>query len=88
MRQILTPYGIERFEAHKRRGSQLWAWVRTNRYFVIAQAICLALAPVIIWLSELDRGYRAYGSEMLLVVAPCIYRFFRWVVTYDDRDRR
>ena len=86
--KILTPYGIEQIERARTRRQRAWAWIKAHHWYVILQALCLSLAPVIIFLSEMSRGYRAFGSEVLLIVAPSIYKFFIWVIHYDDREER
>lgn len=82
--KILTPYGIEQYARAKSAHSKAWAWIKSHRWFCVAQAACLAATPAIIWLSKMSRGYRAYGSEMLIVVAPLLVKFGQWVLHYDD----
>lgn len=82
--KILTPYGIEQYARAKSAPGRALAWIKNHRWFCVAQTACLAATPAIIWLSEMSRGYRAYGSEMLIVVAPLLVKFGQWVLHYDD----
>lgn len=79
-------YGIEKVESYapKTKRSRLWSWIKTNSAFLWVQCSLLAVSPIVLFFGWMMRGYIGFGSEMLLILAPSIYRFFKWVIEYDD----
>ena len=84
--KILTPYGIECFARVRTRRQRLWAWIKGNSWFVILQALGIAMLPVVFFLSAYFRGYHAIGSEVLICFTPLIYRGYKWLMNYDEED--
>ena len=74
---------VEQFHKPKRR-TMIWNWVKENQWYVVAQAACIACAPIVFFLSEMSRGYRGFGSEVLLIIAPTIYKIGKYILEYDE----
>ena len=69
-----------------RRGNRLWSWVKDNAWFVVLQALGIAMLPVVMFFSAYFRGYHAIGSEVLICFAPLIYRGYKWLMDYDESE--
>ena len=74
---------VEQYHMPKRR-TRLWNWIKENPWYTAAQVACIACAPIVFFLSEMFRGYKGYGSEVLIIVAPTIYRVVNYMLHYDD----
>lgn len=76
-------FGIENYNRPTRR-ARLWNWLKKNKVYVITQGAFLAVAPVVLVLGWIMRGYVAFGAEIFLILAPSIYKAFMWADHYDD----